>query len=191
MITTKRTWSSAATALPLLFALPLAADGRGHDDSEKHEAQLSGYQEVPTQSSSGMASFKARIADDNQSFDWVLTYSGFTTANAVTQSHIHFGARAISGGIVVFLCTNLGNAPLAPAHPTAACPAGAGTVSGTATAADVTGGAVAQGIAPGEFAKVLDAIRAGVAYANIHTVPHPPGEIRGQIQEQEHEHHDD
>src|SRR5690348_14364415 len=107
MITTKRSWhSAAATALPLLFSLPLAADGHDHG-SEKHEARLSGYQEVPTQSSSGTATFKARIADDEQSFDWVLTYSGFTTANPVTQSHIHFGARAISGGIVVFLCTNL------------------------------------------------------------------------------------
>src|SRR3954468_24096831 len=132
MIPTKRPWSQAPTAVPLLFALPLAADGRGHDDSEKHEAQLRGYQEVPTQSSSGMASFKARIADDNQSFDWVLTYSGFTATNAVTQSHIHFGARAVNGGIVVFLCTNLGNAPpVPPAHFTAACPVGEGTVSGT------------------------------------------------------------
>ena len=188
---TKRAWhSGAAVALPLLFALPLAADGRDRDGSEKHQAQLSGYQEVPTQSSGGTATFKVRIADDDQSFDWVLSYSGFTAANPVTQSHIHFGARAINGGIVVFLCTNLGNAPASPpAHPTAACPAGEGTVSGTATAADVTAGATAQGIAAGEFAKVLDAIRAGVAYANIHTVPHPGGEIRGQIHD--HDHHDD
>ena len=185
---TKRAWHSAGAAvLPLLIATSLAADGRDRG-SEKHEARLGGYQEVPAQSSEGTASFKVRIADDEQSFHWVLTYSGFT--NVVTQAHIHFGQLSVNGGIVVFLCTNLGNAPPAPANPTAACTQGEGIVSGTATAADVTAGAAAQGINAGEFAKVLDAIRAGVAYANIHTVPHPGGEIRGQIQPHDHGHDD-
>jgi len=53
-------------------------------------------------------------------------------------------------------------------------------VSGTAKATDVIGPA-AQGISPGEFAKILDAIRSGFAYANVHTTRFPGGEIRGQI----------
>jgi hypothetical protein len=179
---TRRGCRSAATALPLLFALPLAADGRDQNGSEKHEAALSGYQEVPTLSSAGTATFHARIADDEQSFDWVLSYSGLTN---VSQAHIHFGARAISGPIVIFLCTNLTNAPPAPAQPTQACPTSAGTVSGTAQPGDVTGGAAALGIQPGEFAKIIDAIRAGAAYANIHTTQRPAGEIRGQIHSHE------
>jgi hypothetical protein len=40
----------------------------------------------------------------------------------------------------------------------------------------------AQGVAAGEFAEVVDAIRAGVTYANVHTFPiFTGGEIRGQI----------
>ena len=39
----------------------------------------------------------------------------------------------------------------------------------------------AQGIAAGEFAEVVKAIRAGVTYANVHTAAFPGGEIRGQI----------
>jgi CHRD domain len=53
----------------------------------------------------------------------------------------------------------------------------------TFTAADVVsvGTAGAQGIAPGELAEVLRAIRANAAYVNVHTVGFPSGEIRGQF----------
>jgi CHRD domain-containing protein len=54
------------------------------------------------------------------------------------------------------------------------------SVSGAIEPADVIGPAV-QGIAPGEFNELIAAIRAGVAYANIHTTVNPAGEIRGQI----------
>jgi hypothetical protein len=45
----------------------------------------------------------------------------------------------------------------------------------------MTNGALAQGIAAGEFDEILAAIRAGKAYANIHTTTWPAGEIRGQL----------
>jgi hypothetical protein len=38
-----------------------------------------------------------------------------------------------------------------------------------------------QGIAAQEFDEFVAAIRAGLAYANIHTVQSPGGEIRGQL----------
>jgi hypothetical protein len=38
-----------------------------------------------------------------------------------------------------------------------------------------------QGIEPGSFAEILRAMRAGHAYANIHTTRWAGGEIRGQI----------
>jgi len=184
---TQSRWSAIATALPLLLAMPLAADDDHKDKREEVKANLRGYQEVPTLSSSGTATFHARIADDNQSFDWVLTYSGFATN--VTQAHIHFAARAINGPVVIFLCTNLGNATPGTTSGTQACPLTAGTVSGTAVPSDVSAGAAALGIAAGEFAKMLDAIRNHAAYANIHTVTRPGGEIRGQIQDADHHHH--
>jgi len=182
MTTWKRSIGCVIAALALSFAMPAAA-GDDHN-KEKHEADLSGYQETPTTlSSPGTASFRLRVADDEKSFDWVLTYSGLTN---VLQAHIHFAARAITGPIVVFLCTNLGNAPPGTTSGTQACPTSEGTVSGTATAADVGPGGAAAGIPAGDFAKVLDAIRAGAAYANIHTSARQSGEIRGQIHSHEH-----
>src|SRR5712671_5805808 len=99
--------SAVATAAPLLLALPMAASA--DDGAERVSAHLIGFQETPlTLSSAGAGTFRAKIAENDQSFDWVLTFSGLT---AVQQAHIHFGARALSGGISIFLCSNLGNGP--------------------------------------------------------------------------------
>jgi hypothetical protein len=38
-----------------------------------------------------------------------------------------------------------------------------------------------QGITAGEFDEILAAIRAGKAYANVHSTTWPGGEIRGQL----------
>jgi len=152
----------------LMAALPAAA--------ENHRAEPSGYQETPlTLSSPATAVFNARFNQDQSELTYVLTYAGFTTP--VLQSHLHLGQRAMSGGIMVFLCTNLGNGPAG----TPPCPTPAGTVTGTLSASGVVGPA-GQGITPGDFAKVVDAIRNGVAYANIHTQAFPSGELRGQLE---------
>jgi hypothetical protein len=63
-------------------------------------------------------------------------------------------------------------------------------VSGTITPASVIGPA-AQGIQAGEFAELVRALRAGAAYANVHTTTFPGGEIRGQISGGDEEHHGD
>jgi hypothetical protein len=135
---------------------------------------LVGYQEVPAISSPGGGTFHAAISRSEDQVAWQLTYG--STRGTVTQAHIHFGQTSVAGGIVVFLCSNLGNGPVG----TQPCPA-SGTVSGTFGPADVVGLASSQGIGPGEFAEVVQAIRAGVAYANVHTDLHPGGEIRGQL----------
>jgi hypothetical protein len=155
-----------------LVTLPLAAFS--DREAKRFDADLSGYNEVPTLSSPAKADFDADINRAETEIDYKVTYSGFETP--VLQAHLHLGKRAVNGGIMVFICSNLGNGPAG----TPACPANAGTVTGTWTAASVVGPA-AQGIAATEFAEVIAAIRAGAAYANIHSQAFPAGEIRDQL----------
>jgi hypothetical protein len=96
----------------------------------------------------------------------------------VTQSHIHLGSRHQTGGVSVFLCSNLGNGPVG----TPACPTtNPAEVSGTLTAEDVIG-PVPQGISAGELDELLRALSADATYANVHSTLHPSGEIRSQLE---------
>lgn len=145
------------------------------DGGQTVKAKLGGYNEVPTISSTGNGRFSATIDDVAGTISYELTYRALE-GNAL-QSHIHVGQTHTSGGISAFICTNIGNAP-SPTVPT--CPVTEGTVTGIIRASDVVG-PNAQGIAPGEFAELVAAIRAGSAYVNVHTNKVPSGEIRGQI----------
>ena len=55
-----------------------------------------------------------------------------------------------------------------------------GVITGPIEAADVVGPS-GQGILAGEFAELVAAMRAGKAYANVHSATFGGGEIRGQI----------
>ena len=137
---------------------------------------LTGYEETPSAvSTTGNGTLTARISNDESQIDWELSYSDLE--GAVQQAHIHFGQRSVSGPISVFLCTNLGNGPVG----TQPCPAPPATISGTIMAADVTNLANERGISAGEFDELLQAIRAGVTYVNVHSTRWPGGEIRSQI----------
>ena len=92
------------------------------------------------------------------------------------QAHIHIGQRHQSGGISVFLCTNLGNGPAG----TQPCPAAPATISGVLRPADVIG-PTGQGVTAREFDELIDAFAAGVTYVNVHTTKYPGGEIRAQL----------
>jgi hypothetical protein len=148
--------------------------GHGRNHRNAFRVLLDGYQEIPTLSTPASGSLVVHVAPDGSSIGYALEYDGFLSD--VTQAHIHFGRTAFNGGIMVFLCTNLGNGPAG----TPACPLTSGSVSGTLDAADVIGPA-AQGIAAGELAEVVAALRNRAAYGNVHTTAFPGGEIRGNF----------
>ena len=159
-------------ALSAVVGVQAFAQGKHHAKTDR----LSGYNETPAINTLGTGTFSAEIDDNAQTISYKLTYSGLSS-NA-TQAHIHFGNRFSSQGISLFLCSNLGNGPAG----TQACPPGDATVTGTLHPADVVGPA-AQGIPPGAagWDSIVRAIRAGVAYANVHTSTWPGGEVRAQI----------
>jgi hypothetical protein len=142
-------------------------------------ADLKGLREAPTISTVASGSFRARISEDDTAIDYRLNYERLE--GTVTQSHIHFAQKDVSGGISAWLCQTATNPSPVATTPICGAPGGDGPeASGTLTAADVVG-PTGQGIAAGEFAELLRAIRGGAAYVNVHSSKFPGGEVRGQI----------
>lgn len=139
----------------LLAAIPstaLAAD-------EVFTADLSGGAQVPPIAVDGTGEATVTISDDESTVSWEITYSGLTGDPAA--GHIHVGPADGTGPVMI---------PFASVSATGS--------SGSFAAADYTTG---DGL-PADWAGVLDAIRDGNAYVNIHTAANQAGEIRGQLQ---------
>ena len=172
-----RVKSAAAVALAGVLAVGTAGvastSHRTQDDSRRFAASLVGYEEVPAVSTRARGSFRATLVDGG--IAWRLRYAGIE-GGAVQQAHIHFGQRAVAGGVSAFLCGGLPTPP-AGVQP---CPADSATLRGTIRAQDVIGPA-GQGIAAGELGELVRAMNAGVAYVNVHSARFPTGEVRGQI----------
>ena len=133
-------------------------------------AVLDGLQENPSISTAAIGLFIVTIADDEQSLTAQLTYNPLE-GGMVLAAHIHVAREFVNGGIVINLCGAGGKPP---------CPTPSGQVTAMVTAADVVDVA-AQGIAAGELAEVIRAMRRGATYVNVHSTAFPNGEIRGQI----------
>jgi hypothetical protein len=84
---------------------------------------------------------------------------------SATQAHIHAPAeRGTNTGIAVWLCGSATNP--GPA--------------GTPACSSATSGTLIEGSAS-VTAEQLAWLASGMAYVNVHTAAHPPGEVRGQI----------
>lgn len=138
---------------------------------------MKSHKEVPAVSSTATGRFKASVDDKAGTIGYELSYRGLQ--GDVRMAHIHLGQRGVNGGIMVWLCQTTANPDPTNLSPT--CPQ-SGTVSGLVQAANVVGPA-GQGVEPLEFAELVAAIRAGVAYVNVHSSKFPAGELRGQLQD--------
>jgi hypothetical protein len=164
-------------AVAILLAILAPNDlAQANGNSRWLRASLHGFEEVPAVSSTGKGVFRARIGFDQTFFEYELRFRDLE--GDVTQSHIHFAQKSVNGGVSVWLCGTATN-PGPAGTPSCGGPR-SGVVSRTISAADVIGPS-GQGIAAGEFERLLHALRAGAAYANVHSMRNPGGEIRGQI----------
>jgi hypothetical protein len=163
---------AVAAVLGALLVASLAVASGGKKNFKAGD--LIGYEENPDISTVATGSFKVTLDDDAQTLSYELSYAGLE--GTVTQAHIHFGKRAVNGGVTVFLC---GTAASPGPAGTPTCPA-SGTVSRTVPAADILAPGT-QGIETGNFAELAAAMRAGSTYANVHSSKWPTGEIRAQI----------
>jgi hypothetical protein len=175
---------SATKILTVLGIAALSASvgaASAHDNNrhrqEVWQAFLFGENETPSISTPATGRFSAVIDEESSTINFRFSYRDLVGGD-ILFAHIHLGQRHTMGGVMVFLCGG-GGKP--------ACPPAPAEIKGTITPADVVG-PVGQGINPAtgndaqaEFAKVLDGIRSGASYANIHTTKFPAGEMRGQL----------
>jgi len=163
------------TVIAILAAF-FAVAGRAYSDPQELSVVLSGAQEVsPPAPAGGVVT--ATTARVDLRFDEGLTQVEFRLdvfkGTGVTQAHLHCARAGINGPIFVFLF------PFTPAGVNVN-----GTLArGTFTNADIipTSGNAACGTTVNNIASLLEAIREGRVYANVHTLTNPAGEIRAQV----------
>ena len=169
----------AVTVAAALVGLPRVGRVQDNDDqavsASRHRARhfrarLLGSNEVPPISTAGNGRLSLTLDETASTIAFELSYEGLE-GGAVGAAHVHFGPPRVNGGVMFFFC---GPAPNQP------CPASPGSVSGVITPANIVGPG-GQGIAAGEFAEAVKALRAGLTYANVHTATFGGGEIRGQV----------
>ena len=155
-------WAIAAVMANLLAA-PIA-----NSQTERFSAGLGGDKEVPPINTAGSGVFRMEIVDSNITFS--LSFSDLSSDLSV--AHLHFAPTKVGGGVMIFLCGG-GGQPDCPV-------ATSGTITGTITAANVTG-PTTQGIDVGDLDSALEAVRTRLSYVNMHTTNFASGEIRGQV----------
>lgn len=158
-------------ALALFTLAPAVMAGHSNGDAPHNfRAHLSGSEEVPAVETQGQGQAIFKLSKDGTELDYKLIVANIQD---VTQAHIHCGSDDVNGPVVAFL---FGFVP------------GGVDVNGilregTITASDVIPRPDSP-VCPGgiaDFEELLDNLRSGEAYVNVHTVDNPGGEIRGQI----------
>jgi hypothetical protein len=126
----------------------------------RFHANLSGDEEVPAVDTTARGEILLDASTDGQ-LSYKLIVANITD---VTLAHIHCAPIGENGSIGVTLFMG-----------------GPVSVNGTLAQATVTAPDAGNACGWQDIAAVVDAIMAGNAYANVHTVANPRGEIRGQL----------
>lgn len=131
------------------------------------KAHLFGRSEVPEveTTATGQAIFK--LSNDGE-----MLYYKLIVANIedVRMSHIHLAPEGANGPIVVWLYPS-GPPPVLIE----------GSTNGVLAEGVITEESLGGSLAGQPLSVLIDAMKAGNAYVNVHTLAHPGGEIRGQI----------
>ena len=155
---------ASAGALVTVVGFVSGGCTKGTEGMEVFEATLSPANEVPARGTA--ANGRVQFISDGTT----VTYSiEVDDINNVVAAHIHSAPVGVNGPIRVFF---FGNGSPHPGGPVSFTDKSI-LVQGSFTAADVTGVS---------FGDLLNQMRNGQAYTNIHTTQFPGGEMRGQIQ---------
>jgi hypothetical protein len=152
------------TVIATMIAMSGIAQG-GSDKFRKtvFKARLSGANEVPPveTETTGKAKFVAR----GDSIDFELEVEDADDVFGAAGAHIHCAPAGENGPVVAFL-----------AGPVTGGFDGSVEVEATLTAANITDPACGA-----DIAGLVESMRQGRTYVNVHSTPHPGGVVRGQI----------
>jgi len=137
---------------------------KGTDGMEVFEATLSPANEVPARSTA--ANGRVQYISDGTTVTYTIEVDDIVN---VVAAHIHSAPAGVNGPIRVFF---YGGGSPNPGPAVSFTDKGI-LVQGSFTAANVTGIS---------FAELLNQMRTGQCYTNVHTSQFPGGEMRGQIQ---------
>lgn len=124
---------------------------------------LKGDNEVPANDSKATGQAIVKISKDETYLEYKLIVANI---DDVRMAHFHMAPAGTNGGVVVWL--------FGPADPT--IDVNGILAQGVITEADLTGA-----LEGASFEDLLDAIRTGNIYVNVHTAEFPGGEVRGQL----------
>jgi hypothetical protein len=154
-------------ALALAVAAAFGTTASADSDTAAMTASLSGAEEVPTNDSLARGTAVFKLSDDGLSLHYSLSVANLDN---LSQAHIHIAPAGVNGPVVAWLYPSGPPPQLIPGRTSGIL------ATGTITASDLVGP-----LAGMSFEALLNAIRAGDAYVNVHTSAFPGGEIRGQI----------
>lgn len=157
----------AATVSLALATVTLASTTTASGHGRNFTAHLSGAEEVPAVETLATGQAVFQVERDGTALRYRLIVAN---VEDVLQAHIHLAPAGQNGGVVAFLYP--------PGPPPQLIPERTDGVlqTGTITADDLRGG-----LAGASLDDLLEEIRSGDAYVNVHTTANPGGEIRGQI----------
>ncbi len=160
--TTRRRFVTTAGLAGAALAGTGVTGGRpGNSENRNFRTHLSGDEEVPPveTDAQGQAKFKLNGTGDELHFKLIVA-----NIDDVVASHIHCAPAGENGPVGVTLFSG-----------------GPTSDPGTLAEGTITEPDDGNGCRWSDLDDVLAAMRSGEAYVNVHTLAHPPGEIRGQI----------
>jgi hypothetical protein len=140
------------TVMPLAFA-----------QQQKFTAKMTGSEEVPPKNTKATGTAEFDLSADGKTLSYKVSVNDI---NSVTMAHIHSGKKGVNGPVVVTLFHS--------ANPT-------GPMNGVLSQGNATSSNLEGPLKGKQISDLVNLIKSGGAYANVHTTQNPKGEIRGQI----------
>jgi hypothetical protein len=152
-----------------LLTLTAAAAAPAQASDRNFTAALSAAEEVadPAVESNARGQIKLQLSADGTALDYRLIVANIEN---VTQAHLHNAPAGQNGDVVAWLYPAGPPAQLIPGRSDGVL------ATGTISAENLVGPMAGR-----PLSDLVDEIRAGRVYANVHTSQYPAGEVRGQL----------